>query len=76
MKLKTKAFLLNIVIFFVTFLVIHFILNYFFKDLKGAYVAGISGGLTAMLAPRAKNIKTQSGDHIQMTWIFSKKVRT
>ena len=75
MKLQTKIHLLNYIIFFVIFLIIHFSLNYFFKNVHGAIIAAITGALTVILAPRAKSVNTQSGDHIQMTWIFSKKVR-
>ncbi len=68
--IKNKSFYLpNIIIF----LIIHFTLSIFFKNLHKAIIAGITGFITAILSPQMKKITTENGDKIQIKWIFSKK---
>lgn len=69
----TKFKIISWVTFFVIFLIIWTSMHSIFKDLAGYYIAGISGGLTALLSPRVQTTKTQSGNQSQIYWIFLKK---
>ncbi|PIV94102.1 MAG: hypothetical protein COZ17_05805 [Flavobacteriaceae bacterium CG_4_10_14_3_um_filter_33_47] len=68
-----KYRLLSFIAFFIIFLIIWSILDFSFENLYGAYKAMISGGLTAILAPKIESQKTQSGKQYQFKWIFLKK---
>jgi len=73
MSKRTKYRVLSSLAFFVIFFTIWTILHVTVKGLDVGYKGMISGGLTAILAPRIKKINTQSGDKIQIKWIFLKK---
>jgi len=73
MNKNIKYRLFSFIAFFAIFLIIWFILNFTFEDMYGAYKAMISGGLTAILAPKIHSQKTQSGKQYQLKWIFLKK---
>jgi len=73
MNKTTKYRILCFIAFFLIFLIIWYALNFTFENLHGAYKAMISGGLTAILAPRVQKFKTQSGTQRQVKWIFLKK---
>ncbi|HLS10893.1 MAG TPA: hypothetical protein VK050_01900 [Flavobacteriaceae bacterium] len=74
MSKKTKIKILSHLVFFVIFIIIWTILHFTYKNLNGGYKAMICGGLTAILAPRIKEYKTQSGKQMQVKWIFLKKI--
>jgi hypothetical protein len=44
-----------------------------FENMIEPIRAMISGGLTAILSPRIKNYKTQSGNKYQLNWIVFRK---
>jgi len=73
MNKPTKYRILCAIAFFIIFLIIWYTLNFTFEDLNGAYRAMISGGLSAIFAPRVHKVKTQSGSQIFVKWIFLKK---
>ncbi len=73
MNKTTKYRILCAIAFFIIFLIIWYTLNFTFEKLDGAYRAMISGGLSAILAPRVHKVKTQSGSQIYLKWIFLKK---
>lgn len=73
MNKLTKFRILSFSAFIIIFLIISTLMNFFFEDLGGAYKAMISGGLTALLAPRTEKLKDQSGIQMQLVWIFLKK---
>ncbi|RXJ45781.1 hypothetical protein [Gelidibacter gilvus] len=73
MNKLTKFRILSFSAFIIIFLIISTLMNLFFEDLGGAYKAMISGGLTALLAPRTEKLKTQSGIQRQLVWVFLKK---
>ena len=74
MTLKTKAAIYYLIILIVFYLVIWFLLHYIFPNLNTIYVSVISASVSAALSPQKKVVKTQSGEYIQLKWIFSKKV--
>ena len=73
MNLITKAYLFKIVLFIAIYLIIYYLAKIYFKNVNGKYIAVIVAVITALLAPQMKKVETQSGDKIQIKWIFSKK---
>jgi membrane associated rhomboid family serine protease len=73
MNTEIKHKVLSFLAFFIIFLIIWSVISFAFENLYGAYKAGISGALTAILAPKIESQKTQSGKQYQLKWIFLKK---
>jgi membrane associated rhomboid family serine protease len=73
MNTAVKYRILSFLAFFIIFLIIWSVIGFAFENLYGAYKAGISGALTAILAPKIHSQKTQSGKQFQLKWIFLKK---
>lgn len=73
MTLKTKVKIVNAIAFFITFLMIWMLLHILFENLESAYKGMISAALAVLLTPRINNYKTQSGNQIQLIWVFLKK---
>jgi len=77
MTLKTKIKILNRIVFYIVFIIIWLILDIDFNDFPNSLIkVFICVGLTWTLSPKINNFKTQSGDKIQLKWIFSKKTLT
>lgn len=74
MNIKTKIKILNRLVFYITFLIIWIILDIDFNDFPDSIIkAGICGALAWILTPKINNYKTQSGNQMQLKWIFSKR---
>ncbi|WP_179337483.1 hypothetical protein [Winogradskyella ludwigii] len=74
MKTSTKASIYIFVIFLVTYLVLRFGIQYLFNDINRFLLTAISAVLTVVLSPQRRIVKKQSGDEIQLKWLFSNKV--
>lgn len=61
---------------FIVYLCLYFTLVDLFYGTDKSILFGISAAFTIIISPRLKVIKTQSGDKIQITWIFQKKAKT
>ncbi|MBV7269124.1 hypothetical protein [Winogradskyella luteola] len=74
MKTSTKAGLYVFLIFLVIYLIVRFILQIIFSDINIYLLSAISAAITVVLSPQRRIIKKQSGEEIQLKWLFSKKV--
>lgn len=45
-----------------------------FSDINTYLMTAISAVITVILSPQRRIVKKQSGDEIQLKWLFSKKV--
>lgn len=45
-----------------------------FSDINTYLLSAISAAITVVLSPQRRIVKKQSGDQIQLKWLFSKKV--
>ncbi len=73
MNNKTKVRILSYLAFVVIFLIIWAILHFAFENLANPYKGMISAGISAILSPRINEYKTQSGNQMQLKWVFLKK---
>ncbi|MCT4629332.1 hypothetical protein [Winogradskyella sp.] len=74
MKTSTKANLYVFIIFLVTYLIIRFIIQLVFNDINSYLLSAISAAITVILSPQRRIVRKQSGDQIQLKWLFSNKV--
>ncbi|MBC3845774.1 hypothetical protein H8K90_05250 [Winogradskyella echinorum] len=74
MKTSTKASLYVFLIFLVTYLILRFSIQMVFGDINTYLLSAISAALTVVLSPQRRIVRKQSGDQIQLKWLFSKKV--
>ena len=74
MKTSTKASLYVFLIFLVTYMVIRFCIQMVFSEINTYLLTAISAAITVVLSPQRRIVKKQSGDQIQLKWLFSKKV--
>ncbi|WP_299114921.1 hypothetical protein [uncultured Winogradskyella sp.] len=74
MRTSTKANVYVFLIFLVTYFVVWFFLQLFFSDINTYLLSAISAAITVVLSPQKQVIKKQSGEQIQLKWLFSKKV--
>ena len=74
MKTSTKASVYVFLIFAVTYLVIRFGIELLVDDINRYLLSAVSAAITVVLSPKRRIVKKQSGDQIQLKWIFSKKV--
>lgn len=74
MKKSTKANIYTFILFSVIFLIIWLLVRNLFKSLAIPIVGAITAAISVILAPQKRTVKTQSGEQIQLKWIFSKKV--
>ncbi len=74
MKTSTKASLYVFLIFLVTYIVIRFGIQMLVSDINTYFLAAISAAITVVLSPQRRIVRKQSGDQIQLKWLFSKKV--
>ncbi len=74
MSSKIKATLYAYGIFFVIFLIIWLVIHNLFQDLSSPILGAITAMITVLLAPQRQVIKTQSGEKVQLKWLFSKRV--
>ncbi len=74
MKTSTKASLYVFLIFLVIYLIVRFVLQIIFSDINIYLLSAISAAITVVLSPQRRIIKKQSGEQIQLKWLFSKKV--
>jgi hypothetical protein len=54
--------------------VLRFGIQYLFNDINRFLLTAISAVLTVVLSPQRRIVKKQSGDEIQLKWLFSNKV--
>jgi len=76
MTKRTKIQILYPLSILITYISLHFIFSYLFQNVDNTYITGLVALITVIISPRFKTIKTQSGNKIQMTWIFQKKAKT
>ena len=76
MKTSTKAGLYVFLIFAVIYVIIRFSIQAIFVDINQMVLAVASAVITVILTPQRRIIKKQSGDEIQLKWLFMKKVFT
>ncbi len=74
MNKKTKIRILVALIFLIIYSIIWAILYFAFKDLSNVYVGAIATALAVILSPRINNCESQTGNKIQVKWIFMKKL--
>ena len=74
MKTSTKASLYVFLIFLVTYLILRFGIQAIFGDINTYLLSAISAAITVVLSPQRRIVRKQSGDQIQLKWLFSKKV--
>lgn len=76
MKISTKASLYVFLIFAVIYVIVRFSIQALFTDINQMVLAVLSAVITVVLTPQRRIIKKQSGEEIQLKWLFSKKVFT
>lgn len=76
MNTSTKAGLYVFLIFAVIYVIIRFSIQAIFVDINQMVLAVASAVITVILTPQRRIIKKQSGDEIQLKWLFMKKVFT
>ncbi|EDP69501.1 hypothetical protein FBALC1_17212 [Flavobacteriales bacterium ALC-1] len=74
MKTRTKASIYVFLIFLVTYLIVRFGIQMLFSDINTYLLSAISAAITVVLSPQRRIVRKQSGDQIQLKWLFSKKV--
>ncbi len=75
MDKKIKIKILSRLVFYIAFIAIWIMLDIDFNDFQSSvFKVAFCGALAWVLSPRVNNFKTQSGDKMQLKWIFSKKV--
>jgi hypothetical protein len=73
MNKKNKVKILRYLISFIIFLIVWVILHFAFENLGNPFKGMISAAVSAILSPRLKEYKTQSGKQMQVKWIFLSK---
>ncbi|RCW93598.1 hypothetical protein [Winogradskyella arenosi] len=76
MKTSTKAGVYVFVIFAVIYVAVRFMLQFIFEDINSMVLAVASAVITVVLTPQRRIVKKQSGEEIQLKWLFSKKIMT
>ncbi|MEP5256002.1 MAG: hypothetical protein ABJQ39_13150 [Winogradskyella arenosi] len=76
MKTSTKAGIYVFVIFAVIYVAVRFMLQFIFEDINSMVLAVASAVITVILTPQRRIVKKQSGEEIQLKWLFSKKIMT
>ncbi len=74
MKTSTKAGLYVFLIFAVIYVIIRFSIQAIFSDINQMLLAVVTAIITIILTPQRRIVKKQSGDEIQLKWLFNKKV--
>ncbi len=74
MKTSTKAGLYVFLIFAVIYVIIRFSIQAMFSDINQMLLAVVTAIITIILTPQRRIVKKQSGDEIQLKWLFNKKV--
>ncbi|REG89350.1 hypothetical protein [Winogradskyella sediminis] len=74
MKTSTKAGLYVFIIFAVIYIIVRFSIQAIFTDINQMILAVLSAVITVILTPQRRIAKKQSGDEIQLKWLFSKKI--
>ncbi len=74
MKISTKAGLYVFLIFAVIYVIIRFSIQAIFSDINQMLLAVVTAIVTIILTPQRRIVKKQSGDEIQLKWLFNKKV--
>lgn len=74
MKTSTKASLYVFLIFLATYLLIRFGIKTLFNDINTYLLSVIAAAITVVLSPKKRIVKKQSGEQIQLKWVFSKRV--
>lgn len=73
MNRKTKIRIFVALTFLIIYSIIWAILYFAFKDLSNVYIGTIAAVLAVILSPRINNYESQTGNKIQVKWIFMKK---
>lgn len=73
MNRKIKFITFRYLISFIIFLIIWMILHVAFENLSNGFKGMIAAGISFLLSPRINVYETQSGNQMQMKWIFLRK---
>ena len=74
MEHKTNVQILSRLVFYIIFITIWLLLDIEFNDFPNSlFKVGACGALASILSPRINKINTQSGNKIQLKWVFFKK---
>jgi len=74
MTKKIKAFLIQFVIFAITFLIIRYLVVCY-TDLMGFWVPFLSFIVTTLIIPKFQAVKTKEGEKIFMKWFLIKGIK-
>jgi low affinity Fe/Cu permease len=74
MKTSTKAGLYVFLIFAVIYVIVRFSIQAIFSDINQMLLAVATAIITIILTPQRRIVKKQSGDEIQLKWLFNKKI--
>ncbi|MEZ4838053.1 hypothetical protein [Flavobacterium sp.] len=75
MRLKSKAFLYQLISFVVFFIPIRFLIDYY-TSLDSFWPSFFAFLATLVLAPKFQAIQTKEGEKLFMKWIFIKGIRS
>jgi len=73
---QAKAVIIGNAIYIAVFLIFWFVLPYFFENHSMPFRGGISAILTFIISPRITRVRMQSGDKLQIEWLFLSKAIT
>jgi hypothetical protein len=73
MKNQIKAKAIHFISFLIIFICVYFSLLNFIESIDSTVIAGITAFISIVFSPKTKVIEAQSGEKIQITWIFLKK---
>ena len=76
MTKRPKAVIIGNAIYLAVFLIFWFLFPYFFEDNNMSFRGGISAVLTFIISPRITKVQMQSGEKLQIKWLFSSKAIT
>lgn len=74
MKTSTKAGIYVFLIFAIIYVIVRFSIQAIFVDINQMLLAVIAAVITVILTPQRRIVKKQSGEVIQLKWLFSKKI--
>lgn len=74
MKTSTKASIYVFLIFLVTYIIVRFTIQTMFEDINTYLLAISAAVITIVLTPQKRIVRKQTGEQIQLKWIFSKKI--
>ncbi len=73
MRNKIKAKGIHFISFIIIYMCLYFLFLNLMESMDRTYLTGITFFIAIIISPKTKVITTQSGDKIQITWMFLKK---